>query len=813
MNKLLLLALACLSPWVATPTWATTRCVNTSETLVAALRDFSLPTPGQTDYTIQIEAGTYEVALDNPILELDEPAADGHSLRLLGGYDADCNVRSENPFATVIHSSALFVDIRMLAHDLLIDGITFDAGIDEVFGLTIRGPVCSALPGIKANLRRMVLRNQAHSTGLSIHAGCWDIRIENSLIEASVDISKFGASPLSKVELVNNTIAYAAGQAGLGLSSSDDVVPLYVKAYNNVFIGQGLSVSEDEVWNNVFFEAFNNTWDSIDIAVDAGGANSIDDPQVDADYRPVEPTSPLINSGHLTPPGGLPVTDIRGRGHVRVLGTTVDRGAYESSINNVDTYVVTNRQDAGTNSLRWGIEQANVLSTTSRIAFDIDGACPRIIELDSPLPSITANLSIAGYSQPGSVPARSETSFDATLCIGVKGDGSTSRGLRLSSTVDDMDALNVSGIGFGGFNVAAIEIAGGAGSQIHGNQFGGTLGGMTLGDNVVNVRIGGTSHDNQIGGDSPESRNLIMFATSAGIELLDNAGGAEGYANQVVNNLIGTDASGEVAAGNNIGIRVRSHDNVIKGNVISGNVTDGVVIEGALANFNEISSNRIGLKVTALCTPLPCEPDDALGNDHFGVLVDGGNNSLIQFNEVAYNGSKGIRLFEGQRNRLLGNSVHDNVSFGIDVGVSGVNPQYPATGSDQLANNGINTPHIAAAGGGQRSGQVIGSVTTHSGTYVMQAFSNETCDATGYGEGQTLIGTKIIDLAGPPGSGGFVQWDMPVSAQHDLKGRFISTTWFDADGNSSEFSNCVAYQLCDTIYAHDFDSGIAETCE
>src|SRR5690606_26558774 len=151
------------------------------------------------------------------------------------------------------------------------------------------------------------------------------------------------------------------------------------------------------------------------------------------------------------------------------------------------------------------------------------------------------------------------------------------------------------------------RLAGGAGSCNHGNQFGGELEGIALGNNAVNVRIGGPSYHNLRGGGEVGTRNPFMYGSSAGIELLQKPGGVDGYGNHVINNFIGTTSSGAASAPNALGIRVRTRDNRIEDNVVSGNLGHGILLEGPLASGNRVVGNRIGLKSFAICVP-PCEP-------------------------------------------------------------------------------------------------------------------------------------------------------------------------------------------------------------
>jgi hypothetical protein len=89
---------------------------------------------------------------------------------------------------------------------------------------------------------------------------------------------------------------------------------------------------------------------------------------------------------------------------VRWFGTLPDRGAFESSVGTTSTTItVTNTNDSGAGSLRQAISDDNVSSNLNRIHFGIGSTCgPRIINLATPLPTITGPVVIDGYTQPGS---------------------------------------------------------------------------------------------------------------------------------------------------------------------------------------------------------------------------------------------------------------------------------------------------------------------------------------------------------------------------------------------------------------------------
>lgn len=791
-----------------------TRCVNT----VTEFRN-ALLAADDDDMQINVVRGIYSFSSD-PMNSAPEPSL-GYNVTITGGYNASCSTREYDPLLTVFTGSA--PTFTVASYDsVAVSSIAFVDFGQLAFAASSYG---GNGPDERVTLSRVWFENICGNGNCSGGGARVSINADDVTLSQIAAIDQPGsrcALEIDTYDLNLATIAFSLfagnGGDGLCLTRTENVDGFSFSALNNVFWDN----AGDDIVTRVSSDLalYNNLYQSLDTspapASPPVGTISVDPQFVNAaagNYH-LQNDSPAVNTGLLVPPS-LPTRDIEGG--TRWIGPLPDRGPYESLSADDSIILVTNTSDSlgspAAGSLRWAINQANADGGFNRIRFAIGGSCPRMINLAGPLPDITDLVRIEGYTQPGSEPASSPLLFDARICIGVRGDLSTNHALQIPISVGSSEYLDVSGIGFGGYDVAAIRLAGGAGSHIHGNQFGGSIEGAALGNSAVNVRIGGTSRNNLVGGDEPAHRNLIMFAWNAGIELLDNSSGAEGYGNRVTNNFIGTDWIGATMAANNLGVRVRTHENVIKDNVISGNQTHGVLLEGPLANDNMIASNRIGLKSFALCFPSPCDPQDyALGNIQMGVLVEGGgSDNHIQSNEVAFNGSKGIRLFDGLRNRLLGNSVHDNASLGVDVGVAGVNPEYPGTGSDQLANHGINAPTLAAARGGQHAGRLTGLVETASGSYIMEAFSSASCDASGYGEGETRVGVKIIEIPGAPGTGGTVQFDMTFESADNLQPRFITTSWFDLDGNSSEFSNCVPYQ-CDTIFAHGFDSASADRC-
>ncbi len=510
------------------------------------------------------------------------------------------------------------------------------------------------------------------------------------------------------------------------------------------------------------------------------------------------------------------------------------------------TYAVTNTNDAGTGSLRWAITQANGSAGTDSIHFAIPGMGPHTIQPTSPLPAIADPLVIDGFTQTGATPNTSpiDQPCNAVLKIELDGtnagadtdglhataSGCTVRGLVINRFTSM--GINISDCGghviegcFLGTNAAGSDTLGNGYAGISmGNVTGSTVGGtLPAARNVISgnagpgIELGGSAEPGnavygnfigtdvtgtvafgngdgidapgeratEIGGTAPGMRNLISGNRSRGILFRDNA-----RDNVVAGNLIGTDRTGTQALGNWAGIQIDdSSENTIGGataaacNVISGNEGYGVRIshdEGMQAVDNVVQGNYIGVAVSGAA---------ALGNIGEGVHIEDADSNTIggtgagEGNVIAFSGDDGIWVHSGNGNALLGNAIFSNDSLGIDLGGSGVTPNDPAD-ADTGANCLQNFPSLSSVSCSGINTRIQGALNSTPNTaFRLEFFSSSVADPSGYGEGETYLGSAAVVTDGAGDAGFDVTLPVPVPGGHR-----VTATATDPASNTSEFS-------------------------
>ncbi len=219
------------------------------------------------------------------------------------------------------------------------------------------------------------------------------------------------------------------------------------------------------------------------------------------------------------------------------------------------TYVVTNTGDnngvnpaphAATGTLRQAIVDSNADGGVQNIiAFDIPGTGPFVISVATQLPTITSNVDIDGFSQPGAMPNTNlpdQGGLNAQLMIEIDGGGTIGNGLYINGS---NAAVTLSGLVIDGFATVAIDQASNGTLLVYGcfvgTQIDGTAFVSGFGNNGIAVRID-AGHAN-IGGVLPGQGNLISGDRAGGILLGPSVSAV------IEGNLVGTDASGALPIG------------------------------------------------------------------------------------------------------------------------------------------------------------------------------------------------------------------------------------------------------------------------
>ncbi len=455
-------------------------------------------------------------------------------------------------------------------------------------------------------------------------------------------------------------------------------------------------------------------------------------------------------------------------------------------------------------TLREAIAAANAQEGPDTIEFNIPGSGVQTITPTSPLPAITDEVTIDGYTQPGASANTLEIGDNATLMIVLHGSAATASapGLDIQASGSTVRGLVVNG----GF-LYGIQASGtGASSNTIAGNFIGTdaTGTSSQTPGLYGVILRAGASDNRIGGTTPADRNLIsgvvgnQGSNGSGIGIGAGAGGAAPLDNVVQGNYIGTNPGGTSAVPNATGIAFPSSaaHNRITGNVIAGNSGDGVYMQqaGGLTptTANMILDNSIGVAADGT----------RLGNAGYGIDVQPGvTDTQITNNEIAFNGAAGVGIFSSEQasiaNSILGNSIHDNSGLGIDLAPTGVTAN-DAGDTDTGANDLQNFPIVTSGEPG--TNHVAGTLTSKPGDYTIEVFQNTACDRSGNGEGANLLGSTSVTVD-ESGSG---TWELFLETTSIPNGSYLTATATSYETfDTSEFSPCLVPAVSSVVFTVD----------
>jgi hypothetical protein len=146
-----------------------------------------------------------------------------------------------------------------------------------------------------------------------------------------------------------------------------------------------------------------------------------------------------------------------------------------------------------------------------------------------------------------------------------------------------------------------------------------------------------------------------------------------------------------------------------------------------------------------------------------------------------------VGVASGLGNTISSNSIFANGGLGIDLGDDGVtlDDLFDAdSGPNNLQNFPVITMVKSTSKGTAVQGVLDSNVNT---TFRVEFFSNNACDPSGYGKGQTYLGFVMVKT----NITGHVNFrdTLPVAL---TAGNFVTVTATDLANNTSEFSQCVA---------------------
>lgn len=704
-------------------------CIESTAALYAAFAAVDADDTGTVLF--KLRTGTFTLTSD---LVLGYRSGDGDpnrshgKLTIRGGYSPGCTAQSAALGGTtlVAGSGNPRVDIELNNNSLEFSTISAQ-NVD----LSVSNWLCYTHhfdEGNTITIRQSRLLN----TRVSLTSQCHSHAIRNSLItsrdgnasDAGVSYGAYWGPDITPQSFVVVGSTLRGGSLSLSILGDGNLPDLLVKLQNSVFENDGAEV----VIDGGDLYAIRNRFDSVSVV---GGSfvqddNNLADPPLLQSSGVPQNSSPLVNAGTRFVDGGLPAVDLAA--NPREVGTRPDIGAFETAVDNIAVYEVTNTSSSGPGSLAQAVASANATNNAQTITFDITGPCPRLITLTSTL-RITDAVRIRGYTQPGTV--LNTLDFGANNgepCIVLRPGPGVADAIDFDSS-EPGDDLEVQNIGFSGFTGAGVSVRSGDGHRLTGLQFGSSVGLFLLDEVTFGIRVLENASQVEIGG--PDARSSNLFGNTSIAVHLDGPGG-----NLVTGNAIGSRGFEDI--GNVVGINVVSPSNTIEGNRIVLSDAPNIILSGSGARSNVIRDNTI-----------------AAGGSHGVSITNGANSNRIgPDNSILSNAGNGVLVVSGASNQIRENRIGDSGGLGIDLGNDGVSPNDddPVTSPlFGLANRLQNFPVLDTLERfvllGQPFAILDGSLRTTPGSYAVDVFRVSSCDASGHGEGNVLIASATVDVA------------------------------------------------------------------
>ncbi len=471
-------------------------------------------------------------------------------------------------------------------------------------------------------------------------------------------------------------------------------------------------------------------------------------------------------------------------------------------------------------TLRAAIQEANAHAGADTIKFSITGS--KVIKPAAPLPPITDQVTINGYSQSGTSANTLAVGDNAVLKIVLDGtnaggsqpalvaqaSGVIIKGLVIENSEHfairvDADNVTISG-NFIGTDATGVNAAGNASGVFVVDNAGVTVGGSTpaarniisgnRGDGVSLIRTtGATVQGNYIGTDKNGSAALGNFGD--GINVIDGGTATIGGPTTSARNVISANGA------NGIEFQNSSNHNTVQANVIGasasgsidlGNASNGIslldvgndTIGGPGQAGNAVLFNSNGIAVNSSRNTLSGNAVES--NDRVGLFVKGSSNT-IGGNLVIANAGIGVLIASGTGNTITGNQMVANGGLGIDVqtgttfGVTANDTDDPDTGPNNQQNFPVLSSAVRAPNGVTT---VSGSLNSLHSTKFKIEFFMAVADLSGHGEGFLFLGTTTITT----NSGGDKSFAFATAQL--APGQLVTATATNTvTGDTSEFSS------------------------
>lgn len=395
-------------------------------------------------------------------------------------------------------------------------------------------------------------------------------------------------------------------------------------------------------------------------------------------------------------------------------------------------------------SLREAIVAANANTGADAIHFALSGPGPFVVGAIGTLPPIDDSVTIDGYTQAGSAPNSAEFGSNAVIQIELRNISGVGIGMALCAPDIVVRGLSITGFGMSALHTSSNGplacAALGSNLRVEGNFLGLEADGLTVRANLIGVVVSGAT--TQIGGTTLAQRNLIAGNGAFGV-LFE---GSSLAGSSALGNFIGTDRSGLLDRGNGeAGVRI--------------NAADEIAV-GAAATPNFIAFNGRGIHAAGFSQRADLGFNDYFANDTLGIDLSNGS----------------------QPDGVTPNDADDS-----DFGSNGLQ-NFPVISSVQRSANGI---HL--------EGALDVPLDTLAAPYRIDIHASVQCDSNGSGEGESLVGSAVVNLTQASGE----SFNLDIAMTQTLPvNSFITAVATGASG-SSEFSRCV--QLDTSLFTNGFE--------